>query len=85
MRLVPDPVFGEVDLIASVEELVGSASAVAEGGGFIGWLMRESGSARRAVLGPERSDRAQGSATTPEQAGALAARALIRELRAGSS
>ncbi|MFJ8620620.1 hypothetical protein ACIRD4_33025 [Streptomyces clavifer] len=36
MRLVSDPVFGEVDLTASAEELAGLASAVAEGDGFIG-------------------------------------------------
>lgn len=35
MRLVFDPVFGEVDLTASAEELAGLASAVAEGDGFI--------------------------------------------------
>ncbi|WP_067810223.1 Imm32 family immunity protein [Nocardia beijingensis] len=36
MRLVFDPVFGEVDLTASVEELASLARAVAEGYGFIG-------------------------------------------------
>ncbi|MFI6493307.1 hypothetical protein [Streptomyces sp. NPDC050564] len=36
MRLVSDPVFGEVDLTASLEELAGLASAGAEGAGFIG-------------------------------------------------
>ncbi|MFE5797105.1 hypothetical protein ACFQ8C_31635 [Streptomyces sp. NPDC056503] len=36
MRLVPDPVFGEVDLTASAEELASLASAVAGGDGFIG-------------------------------------------------
>lgn len=36
MRLVSDPVFGEVDLTASAEELAGLANAVAAGGGFIG-------------------------------------------------
>ncbi|MEU1514040.1 hypothetical protein ABZ490_18075 [Streptomyces sp. NPDC005811] len=36
MRLVSDPVFGEVDLTASAEELADLAYAVAEGDGFIG-------------------------------------------------
>ncbi|MEU9979454.1 hypothetical protein [Streptomyces sp. NPDC051014] len=36
MRLVPDPVYGEVDLTASVEELAALADAVAEGEGIIG-------------------------------------------------
>ncbi|MFJ9871056.1 hypothetical protein [Streptomyces sp. NPDC101165] len=36
VRLVSDPVFGEVDLTASAEELAGLASAVTEGDGFIG-------------------------------------------------
>jgi hypothetical protein len=36
VRLVSDPLFGEVDLTASAEELAGLASAVAEGDGFIG-------------------------------------------------
>ncbi|MGW3659155.1 Imm32 family immunity protein [Streptomyces sp. NPDC005151] len=36
MRLVSGPLFGEVDLTASVEELAGLANAVAEGDGFIG-------------------------------------------------
>lgn len=36
MRLVRDPVFGEVDVTASAEELSLVASAVAEGTGFIG-------------------------------------------------
>ncbi|MEU1410656.1 hypothetical protein [Streptomyces sp. NPDC005731] len=35
MRLVRDPVLGEVDLTASAEELVDLANAVAEGDGFI--------------------------------------------------
>jgi hypothetical protein len=35
VRLVSDPVFGEVDLTASAEELAGLACAVAEGDGFI--------------------------------------------------
>ena len=35
MRLVSDPVFGEVELTASAEALAGLASAVAEGDGFI--------------------------------------------------
>ncbi|MBA2308510.1 MAG: hypothetical protein H0W01_04230 [Pseudonocardiales bacterium] len=36
MRLVSDPVFGEVELTASADELAGLASAVAEGDRFIG-------------------------------------------------
>lgn len=36
MRLVSDPVFGEVDLTASEEELAELADAVAEGDRFIG-------------------------------------------------
>lgn len=36
MRLVSDPVFGEVDLTASAEELAALARAVAEGDGFVG-------------------------------------------------
>ncbi|MFF1650861.1 hypothetical protein [Streptomyces sp. NPDC058240] len=36
MRLVSDPVFDEVDLTASAEELADLAYAVAEGDGFIG-------------------------------------------------
>ncbi|MEU9061166.1 hypothetical protein AB0D13_20500 [Streptomyces sp. NPDC048430] len=36
MRLVSDPVFGEVDLTASAEELAVLANAVAEGDRFIG-------------------------------------------------
>ncbi|MFE3902820.1 hypothetical protein ACFXPY_21525 [Streptomyces sp. NPDC059153] len=36
MRLFSDPVFGEVDLTASAEELADLAYAVAEGDGFIG-------------------------------------------------
>ncbi|MFI2782596.1 Imm32 family immunity protein [Streptomyces sp. ALB3] len=36
MRLVSDPVFGEVDVTASAEELACLAHAVAEGDGFIG-------------------------------------------------
>lgn len=36
MRLVSDPVSGEVDITASAEELASLASAVAEGAGFIG-------------------------------------------------
>ncbi|MFD9499901.1 hypothetical protein [Streptomyces sp. NPDC060035] len=36
MRLAFDPVFGEVDLTASAEELADLAKAVAEGDGFIG-------------------------------------------------
>ncbi|MEE1671279.1 hypothetical protein RCR19_38180 [Streptomyces sp. WAC07094] len=36
VRLVPDPVLGEVDLTASAEELAGLANAVTEGEGFIG-------------------------------------------------
>ncbi|GAB2725934.1 Imm32 family immunity protein [Kitasatospora kifunensis] len=35
MRLVPDPVCGEVDLTATATELACLASAVAEGAGFI--------------------------------------------------
>jgi hypothetical protein len=36
VRLVSDPVFGEVDLTASAHELAALARAVAEGDGFIG-------------------------------------------------
>lgn len=36
MRLVSDPVFGEVDVKASAEELTELARAVAEGDGFVG-------------------------------------------------
>ncbi|WP_329038862.1 hypothetical protein OHT61_15475 [Streptomyces sp. NBC_00178] len=36
MRLVLDPVFGEVDLTASAEELAALANAVAKGDGFMG-------------------------------------------------
>ncbi|WP_326709819.1 hypothetical protein OG758_11030 [Streptomyces sp. NBC_01474] len=35
MRLLSDPVYGEVDLTATARELVCLASAVAEGAGFI--------------------------------------------------
>ena len=36
MRLVSDPVFGEVDLTATAEELAALSLAVGEGDGFIG-------------------------------------------------
>jgi hypothetical protein len=36
VRLVRDPVFGEVDLTGSADDLTGLASAVARGDGFIG-------------------------------------------------
>ena len=40
MRLVSDPVFGEVDLSASAEELTRLASAVARGEGLLGSTSR---------------------------------------------
>ncbi|MFK0174040.1 hypothetical protein ACIQU5_35255 [Streptomyces sp. NPDC090306] len=45
MRLVSDPVFGEMDITASAEELAGLAYAVAEGEGFIGSVPAQGGDA----------------------------------------
>lgn len=56
MRLVSDPVFGEVDLTASAEELADLAEAVAEGDRFIRSTSSE-GSALLAGVAVEKASR----------------------------